>query len=87
MNDEVILEINTIFRFQWEEAQNSYVLLYPEGMVKLSQSAGEIMKRIDGETSIAQIVTNLETTFAGADLREDVMSFIKQATENGWLST
>ena len=23
-----------MFRFQWEQAQDSYVLLYPEGMVK-----------------------------------------------------
>ena len=37
------------FRFQWEEVQNCYVVLYPEGMVKLSQSAGEIMRRCDGE--------------------------------------
>ena len=27
------------FRFQWEPAQESYVLLYPEGMVKLNGSA------------------------------------------------
>ena len=34
-----------LFRMQWEEAQGAYVLLYPEGMVKLNQSAGEILKR------------------------------------------
>jgi len=37
--------LSRLFRLQWEEAQNSYVLLYPEGMVKLNQSAGEILKR------------------------------------------
>ena len=31
------------FRLQWEPAQESHVLLYPEGMVKLNQSAGEIL--------------------------------------------
>jgi hypothetical protein len=36
------------FRFQWEPAQGCHVLLYPEGMVKLNQSAGEILKRCDG---------------------------------------
>ena len=32
------------FRLQWEEAQGAWVLLYPEGMVKLNQSAGEILR-------------------------------------------
>ena len=35
------------FRLQWEEAQGCHVLLYPEGMVKLNRSAGEILKRCD----------------------------------------
>ena len=28
------------FRLQWEEAQGAHVLLFPEGMVRLSESAG-----------------------------------------------
>ena len=32
------------FRLQWEEAQGCHVLLYPEGMVKLNRSAGEILR-------------------------------------------
>lgn len=31
------------FRFQFEPAQDCHVLLYPEGMVKLNDSAGEIL--------------------------------------------
>jgi len=33
--------INPLFRLQFEKAQDSWVLLYPEGMVKLNQSAFE----------------------------------------------
>ena len=40
-------ELAPTFRFQWEEAQNCWVILYPEGMVKLSPTAGEIMKRCE----------------------------------------
>ena len=36
------------FRFQWEPAQSCHVLLYPEGMIKLNRSAGEILARCDG---------------------------------------
>jgi pyrroloquinoline quinone biosynthesis protein D len=37
--------IDRKFRLQWEAAQNAHVLLYPEGMIKLNASAGEILKR------------------------------------------
>ena len=33
--------IGTGFRLQWEPAQEVHVLLYPEGMVRLSHSAAE----------------------------------------------
>ena len=54
------------FRLQWEPAQNCHVLLYPEGMVKLNGSAGEIMKRCDGQASLSEIVADLETAFAAS---------------------
>lgn len=73
------------FRLQWEEAQNTWVLLYPEGMVKLNQSAGEITRRCDGERTVADIVTDLETTFGAQNLTADVVAFLDLASERGWL--
>ena len=73
------------FRFQWEEAQNCYVILYPEGMVNLSGSAGEIMKRVDGNKTVAEIVADLEAAFPGADLRQDVIDFLEAAHAKGWI--
>jgi pyrroloquinoline quinone biosynthesis protein D len=73
------------FRLQWEPAQDSHVLLYPEGMVKLNQSAAEIMKRCDGQHSIAEIVAELETAFATTGLQRDVLSFIEGASGQRWL--
>ena len=67
----VPLELQRQFRFQWEAAQDSFVLLYPEGMVKLPGSAGEIMKRVDGTRSLDEIVKDLEASFPGTDLRAD----------------
>lgn len=73
------------FRFQWEPAQESYVLLYPEGMVKLAGSAGEIIKRVDGQRSVEQIVSDLEAAFPGVDLRNDVLEFLEIAHGKGWI--
>jgi pyrroloquinoline quinone biosynthesis protein D len=72
-------------RVQWEAAQNAHVLLYPEGMVKLSESAAEILKRVDGVASVSAIVQGLEQTFPGADLRSDVVEFLSTAYERGWI--
>ena len=78
-------EIAPTFRFQWEEAQDCYVILYPEGMVKLSGSAGEIMKRCDGSKSTDEIITELENAFPGVDLGADVRNFLDNAKNNGWI--
>ena len=87
LKNETIFEITPTFRVQWEEAQNCYVVLYPEGMVKLSQSAGEIMKRIDGEKSVINIIDDISNTFDGADVKEDVMKFLEVIYGNGWIRT
>ena len=74
------------FRLQWEPAQSCHVLLYPEGMVKLNQSAGEIMKRCDGERSVAAIVEDLEKTFSASGLEPDVLAFVEMAGKQRWLA-
>jgi pyrroloquinoline quinone biosynthesis protein D len=74
-----------LFRMQWEEAQGAYVLLYPEGMVKLNQSAGESLKRCDGERDAQAIIDDIEQTFNATGLEKDVLGFIEIATERGWI--
>ena len=73
------------FRLQWEDAQSAHVLLYPEGMVKLNQSAGEILKRCDGERRVAEIARDLEQAFNAPDLTADVLAFIELAGQQRWL--
>jgi pyrroloquinoline quinone biosynthesis protein D len=77
--------IGSGFRLQWEPAQNAHVLLYPEGMVKLNASAGEILKRCDGAATIAEITADLERAFATGGLSGDVMSFVSMAVAKQWL--
>ena len=72
-------------RLQWEPAQSAHVLLYPEGMIKLNGSAGEIMKRCDGNRTVADITADLERTFATTDLANDVAAFVAMAVTKQWL--
>jgi pyrroloquinoline quinone biosynthesis protein D len=73
------------FRLQWEPVQSAHVLLYPEGMVKLNASAGEILKRCDGATPIEAIVADLERAFATNGLERDVRAFLDVAAEQRWV--
>lgn len=74
------------FRLQWEAVQNAYVLLYPEGMVKLNTSAAEILRRCDGVRSVDEIVADLEAAFQRGGLRDEVERFLDLATQQGWIS-
>ena len=85
MSEDLVFELSRHYRFQWEVAQNAYVLLYPEGMVKLGGSAGEILKRVDGAATVSAIVADLERAFPGTDLRRDVTEFLAHARDKGWL--
>ena len=73
------------FRLQWEEAQQAWVLLYPEGMVKLNQSAGEILKRCTGEQTVAALVADLEQAFNTTNLQTDVLAFLDMAQQQHWI--
>jgi len=73
------------FRLQWEPAQQAHVLLYPEGMVKLNGSAGEILKRCDGTRTVDEIVADLESTFDATNLADDVTAFMSFAVTKHWL--
>jgi pyrroloquinoline quinone biosynthesis protein D len=79
-------KLSRLFRLQWEPAQNQHVLLYPEGMVQLNDSAAEILKRCDGQRTIANIVNDLETTFSTSGLQADVEDFLQFAQQRGWIS-
>ena len=75
-----------LFRMQYEEAQQAYVRLYPEGMVKLNQSASEILKRCDGQRDVKALVADIEQGFNAAGLEKDVAGFLALASENGWIA-
>lgn len=74
------------YRFQYEPAQKGHVLLYPEGMIKLNDSAAAIGGLIDGQRSVAAIIAALDAQFPGVpELGDDVEQFMEVAREKHWL--
>lgn len=77
--------LNRLFRLQWEEAQQAYVLLYPEGMVKLNLSAAEILKRCDGAHTIDAMVSELEQAFNTTGLKDQIEGMLRASFEKDWI--
>lgn len=81
-----IYDIALHHRFQWEEAQHSYVLLFPEGMVKLHGGAGEVMQLLDGKASVGDIVAALKTKFPDTDgIEADIIGMFEMAFGKAWI--
>ncbi|MFN3985631.1 MAG: pyrroloquinoline quinone biosynthesis peptide chaperone PqqD [Rhodocyclaceae bacterium] len=74
------------FRLQWEEAQQAWVLLYPEGMVRLNLSAAEILRRCDGTRDLACLVAELEQAFDATGLAPEIERFLEMARQQGWVA-
>ena len=86
MNTAATPVIRQHFRFQWEPAQDCYVLLYPEGMVKLNGSAGLIMSAVDGERTVADVISHLEAQFPGVEtIAGDTLEFLETAQAQRWI--
>ncbi|TDL93836.1 pyrroloquinoline quinone biosynthesis peptide chaperone PqqD [Stutzerimonas stutzeri ATCC 17588 = LMG 11199] len=76
------------FLFRWEESQQAHVLLYPEGIVKLNTTGGEILKRCDGKTSVSELIEQLHTAYDAADIdtiRNGVLNFLEVSHAKGWI--
>ncbi|MGO2288500.1 pyrroloquinoline quinone biosynthesis peptide chaperone PqqD [Pseudomonas lundensis] len=74
------------YRFQYEPAQKGHVLLYPEGMIKLNDSAALIGGLIDGQRDVAAIIGELDAQFPDVpELGPDIEQFMEVARAEHWI--
>lgn len=86
IQNEDIYTLAPHHRFQWEEAQSSYVILFPEGMVKLHGGAGEVIKRLDGKATVSDVVADLKVTFPDAEnIEKDIIGMFELALSKAWI--
>lgn len=75
------------YRFQYEPAQKGHVLLYPEGMIKLNDSAGLIGGLIDGQRNVAAIIAELTQQFPDVpEVADDIEQFMEVARAENWIT-
>ncbi|MCF6204997.1 MAG: pyrroloquinoline quinone biosynthesis peptide chaperone PqqD [Methylococcaceae bacterium] len=85
IDPNLLIKFSPMHRLQWEEAQQKYVILYPEGLVELNESSAEILQLCDGSRNLNQIVAELEEIFSASDLKDDINNFLEVALKNGWI--
>lgn len=86
MNENSIPAFRRGYRMQWEAAQESHVVLYPEGMAKLNETAAAILELVNGKASVADIIATLDARFPEAGgVGADVIDFMRAAYEQKWI--
>ena len=81
-----IYKIAAHHRFQWEKAQDCYVILFPEGMVKLNGSAGEVLNLVNGKSTVELITDTLVKKFPDVpNISKDIVGMIELALDKAWI--
>ncbi|MGI2323415.1 MULTISPECIES: pyrroloquinoline quinone biosynthesis peptide chaperone PqqD [Methylococcus] len=85
LQPDTLLELSPLLRMQWEEAQQRYVILYPEGMIELNETAAAILELCDGQHNLTSIVEKLERKYDASGIEPDVREMLESALNNGWI--
>lgn len=85
MQRENIIELDPKFLFRWEEPQQAYILLYPEGLVKLNVTAGEILAVVANSAEIGALIAHFAAKYQNPDIADDILAFLEEAHERGWI--
>ena len=72
--DQHLVNLAPGVRWQNDPATGEAVLLYPEGILILNETAREVVARCDGKTTLAEIVAALAVEYesSGAELENDI---------------
>lgn len=84
-DDSTRLSLRRGYRLQWEPRQDSWVLLFPEGMVKLNDSAGLILNECQQPVRVDEVIASLQARFPGEAIGDDVREFLQDAQAQQWL--
>ena len=67
-----------------DDKERGWILLIPEGVLRLSGPGPHILERCDGVRTVSQIVEELETVFPGAEagrIASETTAFLEKLME------
>ena len=81
-----IVKWRTGYRFQFEKSQNKHVILYPEGMIQLNESAGLIGELINNQRTGQDIIVSIQSQFPNVpEIEQDIDDFMNVAFQQHWI--
>jgi pyrroloquinoline quinone biosynthesis protein D len=80
LTDECRPKLARGVRLRADPIDGEPVLLYPEGFLKLDDSAHDILTRCNGQSTVANIITELASEYEASpeELRSDVVEYLTQ---------
>ena len=87
MTSRGVPTFNRGFRLRHDEVRGTWVVLAPERLFMLDESAAEVLKLVDGKRSMAEIVDVLATRFNAprGEIETDVEAMLHDLSEKGAL--
>ncbi len=64
-------------RLRWDEVRQKQLLLWPEGVLVLNDSAGAILPLCDNQHRISEIIAELSSRYH-KDVKKDVLAFLNR---------
>lgn len=80
-----ILSLSPGVRMKYDEVRECNMLLMPECIVKLNNSASEVLELVDGKRTVAQIYAELAALYEDETLHKDLAEFLTDALVRGWI--
>ena len=71
-------------RYRWDKLRHQHQLVFPEGILVLNEPGAAIVQLCDGRP-LAELLAALGERFPGADLGEDVQTFLERLARKGLL--
>ncbi len=72
-------------RLRYDKVRRHFILLLPERAVLLGDTAAEILQLCDGARTAAELIEVLQRKYPGAELRADVVEFLREAVKKRWV--
>jgi coenzyme PQQ biosynthesis protein PqqD len=62
------------------------MLLFPEGALELNETAAKVLELCDGQRTVADVVSILESRYPGADVGPDVRDLLGRLEERRFVT-
>lgn len=77
MNPTAVPRVRTGVRLSYDEVRETHVVLFPEGVLVLNDTAAAVITLCDGHTTITDITRKLSDDFDGVD-QEDITDLLRR---------